>query len=455
MAKLFRTSGIRGIVNKEHYPDFYLHMGLCFGTVLKNKRIAVAADGRVTMPMVKSALLSGLTATGHDVVDIGVLPTPALQYYCKSKRIPGIMVTSSHNPAEYNGFKLIMDDGLDIYRAEHKRIEKLYFAHNFAEDSESRPTGIRYSKWNGTGRIDYDASGREMYINGIARLVDLKKIKAAKLKVLFDCVNGSTTQTTPLLFKRLGIKPVPLNETLDGTFPAHQPEPTEANLKGTMKVVRESDVDFGIVFDSDGDRSIFISPEGEYIDGNYSVPIVARSKLRKGDSVVTPIDSSDVLQIVADEIGIEVYYTKVGRANVAKEMLKRKSKLGGEENGGLIFAPHQYCGDGGMALGLMAEATAQHGFGNLLEGMPKLYYSRDKVRSTTEYSVIRRKMLGMKHTESDETDGIKIRFDKDRWLMVRRSGTEPVYRIYAQAGSKKEVYSMISSCKRELFGKEG
>ncbi len=453
MQALFGTSGIRGVVDKDYYPDFYLHMGLVFGTVLKSKQMAVAGDGRTTMPILKNALISGLTATGHDVSDIGVLPTPALQYYCKNKRIPGIMVTASHNPAEYNGFKLVLSNGTDIYGREKDEVEKLYFKHNFAENSPGKKTDIKYATYDKAGRVSYDAAGRDLYVNGIARLADLATIKRAKLRVLYDCVNGSTTQTAPFILKKLGLEPVPINEKLDGTFPGHPPEPTEANIMSTIKAIREKNVDFGIVFDSDGDRSVFLSPDGRYIDGNFSIPIIAKLKLRKGDSLVVPVDTADTVPIVAEEMGLKLYLTKIGRQHVVREMMNKRAKLGGEENGGIIYAPHQYCGDGGMALALFAEAVAKQKLDELLDSVPSVSFMRDKVYTNVEFEGIRRKMLRHAHTDTDEMDGLKMRLSKDSWVMVRKSGTEPVYRIYAQAGSREGVERLVSSYRRELFGR--
>ncbi len=449
---LFGTSGIRGVVNKDHYPDFYLRMGLIFGIAIRDKKIAMAADGRVTMHMVKNAITSGLNATGHDIVEIGILPTPALQYYCKNKKIPGVMVTASHNPAEYNGIKLVMENGLDVYREEHSMIEEMHWLISTNRKARDGNPVIKYAPWNAVGKIEYDGGGRGMYINGIAKLVDTGKIKRARLRILFDCVNGSTTQTAPYLLNKLGANVVPLNEDLDGSFPAHPPEPTMANIKGTVERVRESGVDFGVVFDSDGDRSVFISPEGRYLDGNYSMPMIVKSRLRKGDSVVAPVNTADSLRIVCEEMGIDFYNTKIGAPNIIKEMIRRKAKAGGEENGGIIFAPHQYGRDGGMALALISEAVAKYGLDEMVESLPEIHYLRDKVRSSLEFAEVRRRMLEHKHLEKDETDGIKIMLTEDEWVMVRKSGTEPVYRIYAQAGSEGKVESLIKGYKKSVFG---
>lgn len=445
---LFGTSGIRGIVNKDHYPDFYLHMALVIGTVIKDKKVALAADGRLTMHVLKNAIISGLTATGHDVVDLGVLPTPGLQYYCKTHGLPGVMVTASHNPPEYNGVKLIMADGLDTYRNEHKAIEELYASAGFQERAGNGKSKINYVPWDKVGSLAVDASARDLYIEGVLKNVDVASIRDAKLTVMSDCVNGSTTQTAHELLKRLGIKEIAVNGTLDGHFPGHNPEPSLENVTGTLELAKKSKIDFGVIFDSDGDRSIFVSPKGEYLDGNYLVPIVALSKVKRGDTVVVPVNTADTLARVLKRIGANLDETIIGRQSVVKEMVRTGAILGGEENGAVIYRGHQLCGDGMMALVMFAEIIAKEGLDKLMKQVSQLAYRRTKIQTGAKFDAIKEAMLkATKYTDANYLDGVKLRIDDDTWIMARPSGTEPLIRIYAQARNERLANELLDRYK--------
>ena len=448
---LFGTSGIRGKPNEDHYPDFYLHIALAIGSILGGRRFAIANDGRKTATMLWSAIISGLTATGHDVVDLGVLPTPALQYYCKTNRVPGIIVTASHNPKEYNGIKVMGDNGMDATPDIQKKIEELYFDSNYSERGGNSKTKIKYARWDEVGRVISGYGAKEAYVSAIVGMVDSNAIRNKGLTVLCDCSNGATYETTPMLLGGLGIRAIALNSTLDGTFPAHSPEPSRENIKNTIEAAKAHNVDFAIVHDSDGDRAMFISPDGKYLDGNYSLAIIAKSRLRKGDNVVVPVSTSDIFIDTAKRIGAKIYLTKVGAPVVARKAIELKARLAGEESGGIIFPEHQYCKDGAMGLALFAEAVAKYGLGKLLKSLPDLYYATDKVRTGKNFDSIKKAVLEKKHIRHDFTDGVKIYLNDTDWVMLRPSGTEPVVRIYVQASSKAsgekimEEYKSIAS----------
>ena len=443
---LFGTNGIRGIPNKDHYPDFYLHIAIAVGNVIHDKDFAIASDGRKAVAMLRGAVISGLTSTGHNVIDLGVLPVPALQYYCKMKKVPGIMITASHNPPEYNGIKVIENDGMEASPETAGRIESLYYSTKYRERGEAGDAN--YAKWNEVGDLKADSSAKELYIKGILEKVDVEAIKSKGLTVLYDCSNGSTYETTPMLLKELGIKGIALNSTLDSMFPGHNPEPTEENIKSTIEVARTYGVDFAVVHDSDGDRSIFISPEGKYLDGNYSITMIAMGKLKKGDAVVTPVNTSDILIEVLKNMGVKVYITKVGAPVVARKAAEVNAKIAGEENGGIIFPEHQICRDGAMSLALFAEAVAKKGLKNLLGLLPDLYYKRDKVNTGKKFDDIKNAVLKKKHISEDFTDGVKIYLNKTDWIMLRPSGTEPVVRLYVQASSKKRGEEILDEYKK-------
>ncbi|MEM4089068.1 MAG: phosphoglucosamine mutase [Candidatus Micrarchaeaceae archaeon] len=444
---LFGTNGIRGIPNKDFYPDFYLHIAIAIGSAINEKSFAIASDGRKTVAMLRGAVISGLTSTGHDIIDLGTLPVPALQYYCKVKNVPGIMITASHNPPEYNGIKVFSSDGIEVNAETASRIEDLYKSSKYKEIGNATGSSVGYAEWSEVGEVKSDYGAKDLYIKGILSNVDVEAIRKRKLTVLYDCSNGATYEVMPILMKELGIRGIALNATLDSMFPGHKPEPTEENIRKTIDIAKELGVDFGVVFDSDGDRSIFISPDGKYLDGNYTLAVIARSRIKKGDSVVTTVCNSDIFSQTARSIGAEVYVTKIGSPAIARKAVEVNAKLAGEESGGIMFCSHQYAKDGAMALALFAEAAAKNDLASMLDSLPRLYYKRSKVQTTKSFDEIKDRLLNEKHISQDLTDGVKIYFNDTDWVMMRPSGTEPVLRIYAQASSKEAVDAMIEKYK--------
>lgn len=448
--KYFGTSGIRGVPNSDQYPDFYLHMALAAGSLLKSRKVALASDGRITMPILKGAVISALAATGHDIIDLGTLPVSALQYYCRVHKIPGLMVTASHNPSEYNGIKFFMENGMDFDPSMQERMELLYDSTKYRErkgDADSNG-GINYVEWKDVGSLTYDSTAKELYVKGVLSHVDVDAIRKAKLTVLCDCTNGATFETTPMLLKELGISSTVINGQLDGMFPGHQPEPIEENIGGTIELAKSAKIDFAIVHDSDGDRAIFLTPEGKYLDGNYALSLIGLGKIKEGDTVVVPVNTSDIFLDTVKKLGGNIDITKIGAPIVARRMVEIGSTFGGEENGGVIFGRHQFCRDGAMAVALMAEVVAKNKLGELLDSLPNLYYRRDKVYTAVSFDRIKARVLEQDHIKQDEMDGIKIYFSEKRWVLLRPSGTEPAIRIYAQGANKQEVDELLAYYKK-------
>ncbi|HVC58429.1 MAG TPA: phosphoglucosamine mutase [Candidatus Acidoferrales bacterium] len=449
--KYFGTSGIRGIANNDQFPDFYLHIALTVGTILKSKDVALASDGRITMPILKGAVVSGLAATGHNVIDLGTLPVSGLQYYCKVHKIPGLMVTASHNPSEYNGIKFFMENGMDFNLEMQEKVEQIYDSSKYMEkkgEGNAAESGINYVDWKSVGSWTHDDTAKELYIKGVLSHVDVEAIRAAKLTVLCDCTNGATSETTPMLLKELGITATVINGTLDGMFPGHQPEPIEENIGSTIELTKRSKIDFAIVHDSDGDRAIYITPDGRYLDGNYALSLIGLGKIKKGDKVVVPVNTSDIFLDTLQRLGGVADITKIGAPLVARRMVEIGSTFGGEENGGVIFGAHQFCRDGAMSVALMAEVVAKNNLGHLLASLPGFYYRRDKVYTPVPFDRIKARVMEQEHVSQDETDGIKIYFSERKWVLVRPSGTEPAVRVYAQGANKQEVDDLLTFYKK-------
>ncbi|HEC96317.1 MAG TPA: phosphoglucosamine mutase [Euryarchaeota archaeon] len=351
MGRLFGTNGVRGIANKELTPSLALEVSMAIGTFLgEQKLIAVGRDTRISGDVIKSAVISGLLATGHEIIDIGVLPTPALQYFVKKHKevSAGVMITASHNPPEYNGIKLIWWDGTEASKDIEDKVEEIYFSKSF-----------NLVPWNRTGTVLSYPAAVEEYIEGVLSVVDVERIREKEFYVVVDPGNGAAYKSSPELLSRLNAKVVTINAQPDGTFPARMPEPTPENVGYLSDIVKELGADFAVAHDGDADRAIFFDDKGRYIGGEYLLAMLSKHAILKTGKkvVVTAISSGRVVEDVVRSIGGEVVYTKVGSPVVARKMIELGDKvaIGGEENGGVMYPPHQYCRDGAVAIAVVKD----------------------------------------------------------------------------------------------------
>ena len=442
--RLFGTNGIRGKIGEEFTPDFLVNVGHAIGTYLPpGSDVILGTDTRVSANMVKDAVISGLLSAGVNVIDIGIAPTPAIQLYTKRHGDFGIAITASHNPPEFNGVKAIASDGTELPRSEEEKIEKIYFSGQF-----------RNVEWNNVGSYEIREDANEEYVNSILSLVDVNRIKEKHFKVVLDCANGASCFTSPYLLEKLGCKVISLNCQSDGRFPGHNSEPKPENLKDLVEMVKATNADLGIAHDGDADRAIFVDDRGRYLYGDKTLALVAREivKERKG-IVVTPVSSSLALEDVVKKEGGEVVYTKVGAPIVARKMIEVDAIFGGEENGGLIFPDHQYCRDGAMALAKILEILAkkEKNLSELVDELPKYKQMKISVECENEKKekVLEELKKRVKGENVNTLDGVKI-MGKDWWVLIRPSGTEPIYRIYAEARDENILKKKVEKYKEML-----
>ncbi len=442
--RLFGTNGIRGKIGEDFTPDFLVNVGRAIGTYLpKGSKVILGKDTRISGDMVKNAVISGLLASGVDVIDIGIAPTPAIQLYTKRHGDFGIAITASHNPPEFNGVKCIAGDGTELPRKEEEKIENIFFSSNF-----------RNVEWKNIGKYIKMNGANEEYIDSIISLVDREKIKERKFLVALDCANGASCFTSPYLLEKLGCRVISINCQPDGTFPGHPSEPKPENLKDLVSLVKDTHADLGIAHDGDADRAIFVDDKGRYLYGDKTLALVAKEivKEKKG-VVVTPVSSSMALEEVVKNEGGNVIYTKVGAPIVARKMIEVNAIFGGEENGGLIFPEHQYCRDGAMALAKILEILAKSGkkLSELIDELPKYYQMKISVKCENEKKekVLEKLKEELKDENINTLDGVKI-IGKDWWVLIRPSGTEPIYRIYAEAKDKHTLARILEKYKNIL-----
>ncbi|PKL68187.1 MAG: phosphoglucosamine mutase [Methanomicrobiales archaeon HGW-Methanomicrobiales-1] len=429
--RLFGTNGVRGIVGKDLTPELVLSIGEAFGT-MRNGRIAVGRDTRTSGETLAYAVKSGLMAVGCDVTDCGILPTPALQYLVKNHFDGGAMITASHNPPEYNGVKIIESDGTEMGDEETIKLEQRIFDHTYSTTS-----------WEHVGHETIAPHFIEEYVTAIADYFPGKP--GAGITVVVDPGSGPACSTTPDILTRLGCRVLTINGIMDGTFPGRLPEPSQEGLKGLAALVVSSGAAFGVAHDGDADRAVFIDEKGQFVEENQEFALVADHIChQKKGVIVTPVSTSQMVEIVAKKNNCTVTYTPVGSIYVARTMrslIEKGSQVifGGEGNGGLIFPDHQFCRDGGMTAAMMVAILASRGqkLSGLLEELPKRHMIKDKISASGGAAILEALKSAYSHGIIDQTDGVKI-FRNNSWALVRASGTEPLIRIIIDADDDKQ-----------------
>ncbi|MCI4344952.1 MAG: phosphoglucosamine mutase [Thermoplasmata archaeon] len=429
--RLFGTNGIREVVGVKFTPKLVVDVAGAIAKILPvGAPIAVGWDGRTSSVAGARLLGATLALGGHAVVELGLLPTPAIQYSVRAVGAQfAVILTASHNPPEFNGIKCIAADGLEVPRSVEESIEA----------SVERGEGAAVA-FDHVGSIRSDGHGGERYLEGILQQVDVPAIRARKFRIVLDCGNGASVVTSPALLRLLGCQVVTLNGHVDGTFPGHLSEPTEMNLKDLARTVPAVGADLGIAHDGDADRAVFVDASGRYLPGEKTLTLLAQEFVRRhhGGVVVTPVSAPQSVEDAIRPLGGEVVYTRVGSPSVTREMVARKAVFGGEENGGLIFPAFQMARDGAMTAAAVLDYLAHSDLtlGASVDRLPQYALLKEKVECPVERrdQVIRAITAAVqsKGGRVVTIDGVKILRDEG-WILLRPSGTEPLIRIFAEA----------------------
>lgn len=427
---MFGTNGVRGVVGEMMTPAFVLKIGAAFGS-MRGGVIAVGRDTRTSGKALTHALKAGLLMTGCDVVDVGILPTPALQYIIRTddRLAGGAMVTASHNPPEYNGVKIIEADGTEMADDEIIRLEDRFFAGEFD-----------IVTWDSVGKEISAPERLEEYIQAIVNHFPARIGEG--MTVVVDPGFGPATLTTPAILERMGCRVYTINARLDGTFPGRMPEPTPEGLRPLSDMVIATGADFGVAHDGDADRAVFVDDKGRYIEENCEFALIEDhvcSRNRDG-LVVTPVATSRLIQDIAGRHGCRIDYTPVGSIYVARRMIELIAEgedvsFGGEGNGGLIYPDHQFCRDGGMTAAMMVMVLAGHEreeLSSVVDELPVYNLIKEKYPTSDPVSLVRGVEKAFAEEVIERIDGIKIIRD-DAWALVRPSGTEPMIRIMVES----------------------
>lgn len=440
---LFGPGGVRAVVNRDLTPEVALGLGRAVGITLGGT-VALATDARDSARMVRSAMVAGMMAVGSDVVDLGMIPTPALQYYVREHPdvCGGVMVTASHNPQEYNGMKLVLADGKEATTQDEAELESSYAL-------EDRDKG-----WDGVGRIRRESGALADYVDAIVSNVDADAIREAHLTVCVDCACGAASVSTPMLLKRLGVRSITIGCDPIG-YPHRESDPTEENLSALMDLVVSSKADLGVAHDGDGGRAVFIDDTGRFLNGAVSGAIVAKSILAETKGkVVTPVSSSKVLEDTVVACGGLVKYTEVLSFEVVRKMEENLAVFGVEEHGGMVFPKMQMCRDGGMALAKVLEIVAKGGpLSAMVSQLPSYTTLKVKIPCPDE---LKTQVMETLHedmesvgSQLDVTDGVKVTLN-DGWVLVRASTTEPCIRVFSESKDPGTAERILSEYSRRV-----
>ncbi len=438
MMKLFGTNGVRGIANEYMTPQMVMDIVRSLGTYMGNKgTVAIGRDTRISGEMLKSAAIAGALSSGLTVIDVGIGPTPSVQYYVRDHADAGIVITASHNPREYNGIKLIAGDGTEMSREDEAKIEKIYFSREFQP-----------ATWQHTGDLRHDPNANALYMKGIINAINADVVREKKFKVIADTGCGAGSLTLPFLLRQLGCEVIAINAQADGTFPSRNPEPTPDVLTQLSELVIKEKAQMGVAHDGDADRAVFFDENGKFIDEEVLLAMMAKYVLQqKKGTLVTPVSSSQRMLDVAKEAGVDLIWTAVGSINVARKMMEIGAVFGGEGNGGLIFPEHQYCRDGAMSCAKLLEIMAGgKKLSEMAKSVPTYFNSKTKVECHDSKAIMEKLKAEVTtgQMKVDTTDGVKIWYE-DGWVLIRPSGTEPIIRIFAESRTNERAVELMNN----------
>jgi len=426
------TSGIRGILNQDLLlTDLARYVGN-FASLTKANEILLARDTRSTGDIIRRTLLSALLAKGADVVDYGVISTPALFRESLTSGRPAVMITASHNEPEWNGLKFVLN-GRGIGE------EELAYVLG-GGDGVKREMTERRAKSKTRSRYDDDLLQRfgEGSCEGV--------------KVALDLGGGAAIKHAPSILARLGCEVTPLNDSA-GVF-NRTIDPISDPLTLLQRIVKKKGCDIGLGFDCDGDRLVILDSEGRKKSGDYMLTMALGEVLPNltERDVVISVDTTQAVDELVKRLGGRVFRAKVGEANVIQSMVEKRATLGGEgSSGGLIDAGFNYCRDSMLAAMTIIKSIKERGL-KAYEEVKTYHQTRValKVKRTKGLAALKR--LQKKYPGAETIDGIKVRLSGRSWVLIRPSGTEDVIRISAEAVTQKESMEIANSFSRKLQG---
>jgi phosphomannomutase len=424
-------SGVRGIIGDGLDPNTIIKYTSAYADLIGKGKVVVGRDARITGEMVLSLVVGTLLAKGMDVIEIGICPTPTVQYTVKTLNAKGgIAITASHNPNQWNALKMLNHTGQFLSPEEYTVLKSLL----------NTPDN-KFENWNGIGKLTHTDEGLKRHVKDVLelKLINQNEIKKRKFKVLADCVNGAGVYIIPEFLKKFGCEVIELNCERTGIFP-RLPEPIPENLTGTMEAVKECQADLGVVVDPDVDRLVLITNDGNPFSEENTITQAVKFILSKEKgNVVVNLSTTRAVDDVAKAEGQKVFRSPVGEANVVKKMKEVNAVIGGEGSGGIIYPALHYGRDALVGIAITLQHLVEFG-GTLAElkaVLPAYFIAKKKIDlvNVNPDEVIRALTKKYDKENINTEDGLRVDFP-DHWVHFRKSNTEPIIRIITEAKSR-------------------
>ena len=451
-------SGIRGTIHPEDNEGLstqeiiqsvnQLTNWLTESSPNKLYKIAVGRDARISGESISIKIINHLINLGINIIDLGLTTTPTLQIAVSEITCDaGIMITASHNPVDWNGLKFLNNLGEFLTYNQSMKV--------YVSNTKSR---VLAPNKGSIEKLDFMLNHIENVIN--LSDVDLDKIRTRKFKVVVDGINSSGGIYVPFLLEKLSCNVIKLNCNPDGRF-EHNPEPVPRNLKKLSKMVKETGSDLGIAVDPDVDRLVLICEDGSFFNEENTIVAVTKHILENHDNlnVVTNLSTTTAVKELVNENNGNHFESAVGETNVVEMMKLKKSILGGEGSGGVIFKPSHYGRDALVAICLILSylAIKKISLKELLGTLPKYFMIKDKIifdeknnNKIQKYIDKKVEFCKQNKIKFSEIDGLKMWFDDKTWVHIRKSNTEPLLRLIVESFSSENAKKIKQLIVKEI-----
>ncbi|HIB90661.1 TPA: phosphoglucosamine mutase [Candidatus Poribacteria bacterium] len=438
---IISASGVRGTIGGSFSPTEISRFATAFGTLIGGQTVVVGRDTRTSGEMVRGSLISGLVATGCDVIDVGVCPTPTILLTSKKIGAEGsVTITASHNPIDWNGLKLATKSGRLLSADAQRQFQEIY-----------KSEKANLVSWDQLGSVETDDSAIDYHIAQILELdwINLDQIRHRSLKVAIDAGNGAGSIISPMLLRQLGCEVIEINCTPNGIFPRSS-EPNQEALKELCQVTKSEGAHVGLAHDGDADRLVLVSDQGVPLSSEYTYALIADFLIgRRNGNLVATVSTSRMLDDVADKYGVELHRTPVGVGYVVEKMEQIGAALGGEGTGGVIYPEILHTADGITSIAAIVQllASSNKNMMDLVSLIPRYWMDKKKIDMPSQdvsEAVLDSALTVFENDDLDTMDGVKRIWD-DKWVNIRKSGTEPVIRVFSEARSIQEAKDLCNS----------